>query len=82
MATAATFALLVGLGGRELGADLAAGRYLHRMVDVGDEVDVDGVEGIVVDVHPATLELLVGDETVHVPNSRVMRGHVRMRRSR
>ncbi|NIR36786.1 MAG: hypothetical protein GWN79_09020, partial [Actinobacteria bacterium] len=30
---AGAFALLVGLGGRDLGAELAAGRYLHRMVD-------------------------------------------------
>lgn len=77
---AGAFALLVGLGGRDLGAELAAGRYLQRMVEVGDEIAVDGVEGVVVAIHPATLEVRVGDETVHVPSSRVLKGQFRVRR--
>lgn len=77
---AGAFALLVGLGGRDLGAELAAGRYLHRMVDVGDEIEAAGIRGVVVAIHPATIELLVDDETVHLPNSRVFGGELRVRR--
>lgn len=76
---AGAFALLVGLGGRELGGDLAAGRYLHRMVRVGDRIEYAGGSGRIVALHPATAELDPGDGTsVHVPHSVLMRGELRI----
>lgn len=77
---AGAFALLVGLGGRDLGAELAAGRYLSRLVAVGDRIVVDGTEGTVVAVHPATVELAVGDESVHIANRRLLHGDLRVKR--
>lgn len=76
---AGAFALLVGLGGRDLGAELATGRYLQRLMRVGDDVEFDGIAGRVVNTHPASVELRVGDETVHVPNTRVFNGDLRIR---
>lgn len=77
---AGAFALLVGLGGRELSSDLAAGRYLHRIVRVGDRVEFDGKAGRVVAIHPATVELDLGDgHSLHVPNSAVMRSELTVR---
>ena len=76
---AGAFALLVGLGGRELGGELAAGRYLQRLVRVGDVVDIDGLHGRIVALHPASVELTTNDgASVHVANTRFSRGEVRV----
>ncbi|HSL58287.1 MAG TPA: hypothetical protein VK866_10640 [Acidimicrobiales bacterium] len=75
-------ALLIGLGGRDLAGELAAGRYLQRMLRPGDRVAIDATVdgtalvavGVVVEVHPATLELRLDDGTVrHLPNAAVLR---------
>ncbi len=77
--TAGAFALLVGLGGRELGGELAAGRTLQRIVTVGDEVTVDGLRGRVIAFHPASVELATGDgDSTHLANTRFTRGAVRV----
>ena len=76
---AGAFALLIGLGGRELGGELAAGRYLQRLVRVGDIVDVDGLRGRIVALHPASVELSTEDgASVHIANTRLSRGEVRV----
>jgi hypothetical protein len=81
---AAAAALLVGFGGRDMAAEIAAGRYLARLIAPGDvvEVTVDGepVVGTVVGMHPATLELL-GDDGAprHLSNSRVVSSGWRIR---
>ncbi len=76
---AGAFALLVGLGGRELGGELAAGRYLHRLVRVGDVINVDSVSGRIVALHPASVEIAVDDgASVHVPNTRLTQGDLRV----
>lgn len=76
---AGAFALLVGLGGREMGGELAAGRHLSRLVRVGDEVAVEGIAGRIVALHPASVELDVDGESVHVPNTRLTRSDLRVR---
>jgi len=77
LGVAMAFALLVGLGGRELGGELAAGRYLHRLVDVGDTIETDGIRGTIVALHPASVELIDEEGTVtHLPNTRLSRSAV------
>jgi hypothetical protein len=75
------FALLVGLGGREMGGELAAGRHLSRLVGVGDTIEVDGVVGRIVALHPASVEIESDGATVHVPNTHLSRGALRVHRS-
>lgn len=71
--TAAAFALLVGLGGRQVSGNLAAGRYLQRLVRVGDRIEVGETAGVVLAVHPATLEVeMVDGRSVHLPHSAVL----------
>jgi hypothetical protein len=78
---AAGFALLVGLGGRDLGRELAFGRYLTRIVKPGDELEVCGVRGTVVALHPASVEVLTDDGmSVHLTNSQVFRDVPRIQR--
>jgi hypothetical protein len=72
-APALAFALLTGLGGREVASNLAAGRALRGQVRpdaylVCRGVDGRMVRGTVVAVHPVTVEVLSDDmATVHVP---------------
>lgn len=78
---AAAFALLVGLGGRSMGSELAAGRYLARMLQLGDELVVEDVAGTVVALHPASVEVETVDGLrVHLPNTRVFDGSPQVRR--
>ena len=75
---AGAFALLVGLGGREMGGELAAGRHLSRLVRVGDQIEVDGAAGRIVALHPASVELDVEGVSLHLPNTRLTRGDLRV----
>jgi hypothetical protein len=78
---AATFALLVGFGGRELSRELALGRYLARIVRLGDELTVGDVSGVVVALHPATVEVITKDGfSVHLTNSQIFRAAPRVQR--
>jgi hypothetical protein len=78
---AAAFALLVGFGGRELSRELALGRYLARIVHIGDELTVSDVTGVVVALHPATVEVVTKDgASVHLTNSQVFRAAPRVQR--
>lgn len=80
-AGALAFALLVGLGGRELGGELAAGRYLHRLVRVGDEIELGETAGRIVALHPASVELSLEDGTsVHLANTLLTKGQMRVSR--
>ena len=76
---AGAFALLVGLGGREMGGELAAGRHLARLVRVGDHIEVNGVAGVVIALHPASVEVGGDDGVIHVPNTTVARGPLKVR---
>lgn len=67
-------ALLIGLGGRNVAREVAAGRYVRRIVVVGDRLVSGDVEGRVVALHAATVELEVdGPGTLHVPHSLLLR---------
>jgi hypothetical protein len=68
-----SFALLVGLGGRQAAREIAAGRYLRRFVTPGSTLRSAGLAGSVVALHPLTMELLTEDgRRVHVPHSRLL----------
>lgn len=72
----AAAALLVGLGGRDMAAEVAAGRYLARALRLGDSIEVviggDTVRGHVVGLHPATVEVALTDgSSRHLSNSQV-----------
>jgi hypothetical protein len=78
---AAAFALLVGFGGRELSRELAFGRYLARILQLGDELTVGEVVGIVVALHPASVEVATDEgSSVHLTNSQVFRAMPRVQR--
>ena len=79
--TALAAALLVGLGGRDIAHNVAAGRYLRRLVEPGDELASIEVNGVVTAVHPATIEVAgVDGARVHVPAGKLLAEVFQIRR--
>ena len=64
-----------------MASEIAAGRYLHRIVRPGDTVSGDGFGGVVRAVWGATVELDVDGVIVHVPNSKLLAGNLTIERS-
>lgn len=73
-------ALLSGFGGREVAANIAAGRALRSQLRVGALLVCRGVDGRVirgeiVEIHPVTVELLSEDmATLHLPLKALLEG--------
>ncbi len=88
-AVAGAFALLGGFGGRSMATDIAAGRYLRRVLKVGDIVrsdveDLADKSGVVKKIHGATIELVINgdDQTiVHIPNALLLSRAIRITRA-
>lgn len=75
--TAATMALLVGLGGRRVAGEVAAGRAWRKSLQVGDRVRASGlpggeVDGVVVGIRPTSVELDCAGRSLLVPNSQLL----------
>ena len=78
---ALSLALLTGLGGRSMASEIAAGRYVQRIVRSGDSISGDGFDGLVKTVWGATVELDVDGSIVHVPHSKLLAGNLRIDRA-
>ena len=77
----AALVLLVGFGGRTVAGDVAAGRYVRKLVKVGDQVTVGEVQGIVTAVHGVTVELAGPDgASLHLPHHQLLAGPLRIER--
>lgn len=75
-----TFTLLTASGGRDVARNVAAGRYVRRIVPVGAEL-VSPVAGVVVKLHPATVEIRRADGvTVHLPSAELLAAPIEFRR--
>lgn len=78
---ALSVSLLTGFGGRQVAAEVAAGRATRRLLRVGDRIvlDPDGehpIAGNVVELHPTAVEVAADDRSVLVPNSQVIAAHL------
>ena len=84
-AAAASFTLLVGLGGRQVASEVASTRAVRRLVAIGDAIKVgsgaDEVSGTVVAVHPTAVEVDDDGEIVLVPSSRLLSETIQVQRS-
>ena len=65
-------ALLAGLGGRQVAQQIAAGRALRQLLEVGDSVTVDELEGEVSAIGSTTTQLTTGDGVVFIPNEQLL----------
>lgn len=79
---ALSFALLSGLGGRTVSAEVAAGRAVRRLLSPGDTVSFDDLSGTVLTVGSVAVEIATDDGVVAVvPNSRFVGDGFRVRRA-
>lgn len=66
-------ALAVGLGARDLVSDLVAGRHVDRIVQVGDEIEVEGHRGTVAALGHASLRLATPGGELEIPHGTFLR---------
>jgi hypothetical protein len=78
---AAALALLIGLGGRALAREIAAGRYLRRIVRPGDRIATSQLAGRITALHPATTELETDTSKLHVPHTLLLSEALRVEQS-
>jgi hypothetical protein len=72
-ASVGTIALLSVFGGRLMAGEVAAGRYVRRIMAPGDRLDCPLGSGTVTALHGATIELDSGDGgSLHIPYAAVM----------
>lgn len=76
-----SMALLVGLGGREVASEIAAGRALKRVLGPGDQVVGSEISGTVITVHSVATEMEVDGDSVLLPNSTVLAQRLGVTRS-
>ena len=74
---AATMALLVGLGGRRVAGEVAAGRAWRNSLQPGDRIKVPAIaggaiDGVVTEIHPTAVELDCAGRSLLVPNSQLL----------
>lgn len=75
-------ALLTGFGGRQVAAEVAAGRATRRLLQVGDRIEfstTDGagrVAGVVAELHPTAVEVRVDERSMLVPNSKLLAAEI------
>lgn len=66
-------ALLIGLGGRDVAKEVAAGRYVRRVVETGDAINTGEVRGVILELHPASLEIQTDTEArLQLPYSQLL----------
>lgn len=81
LSAAVAMALLIGFGGRGVAQEIAAGRYLRRIVREGDHLTAGQVDGTVVALHAATTEVGRDEHgTLHVPHTVLMSGPIKVTR--
>lgn len=81
-ALAASFTLLVGLGGHGVAREVAASRALRRVVREGDKITIDDVTGTVQALHPTAIEIVTAtDESILVPSSHFLNHNVSVERA-
>jgi len=79
---AASLTLLVGLGGNGVAREVAATRAVKRLVSQGDTLEIGDFRGVVVALHPTSVELSDGSGgAVLVPSSRLVRETVSIERA-
>ncbi len=78
---AASFTLLVGLGGNGVAREVAASRAVRRLISQGDTVQVGDERGVVVAIHPTAVELSSpSGESMLIPSSQLVRSTISIER--
>ncbi len=76
--TALALALLIGMGGRDVSREIAAGRVLAKLVKVDDEVHCDVVSGVVAELHPTLVVVETSHGLISVANTMLQSGPLKI----
>lgn len=77
IAVAASLALSVGLGTRELSSQIVAGTYVRDLYKTGDRIEVDGIKGIVKSVGTAKTVIATDNgQEVSLSNEELLKSKV------
>lgn len=76
---ALAFALMTGLGARDVAASIAAGRVLRRQLTIGDQVTAGAIAGVVESLGPASIAVRLPDGgLVHLSYARALDSPLRV----
>ncbi len=68
---AGSLTLLIGFGGRSIASEVASTKAIRRLISEGDQVELVGIRGTVVAVHPTAVEIAADDGLIElVPSSK------------
>lgn len=80
-AIAASIVLLIGLGGFPVAKQIASARSLRRVIDEGDQIDIAGIKGEVVEVGPTHVSISSSEGLQKIPAVQVMSGSYSLTKS-
>ena len=79
---AASVALIASNGSRQVSAEVAAGRSMRRLVDIGDHIDTGTTAGKVVELHGVSVEVETSEgRRVLMPYTRLLEVELGIERS-
>ena len=80
--TAASVALIASNGSRQVSAEVAAGRSIRRLIDIGDRIDTGTTAGKVIELHGVSVEVeTVEGKRVLMPYTRLLEVELGIERS-
>ena len=75
-------ALLAGLGGRPVSEQIAAGRALRQIIEIGDTVELADITGTVTAIGSTTTQIDRDGSAVFVPNAEILASRMRVEPAR
>lgn len=77
---ALAMALLIGVGGRDVAKEIAAGRVLAKLVQVDDTVEIGAIRGAITELHPTVTVIETANGLISVGNSVLQAGPLQISR--
>jgi small-conductance mechanosensitive channel len=75
----AAVAIALGMGGRDVAANVMAGIYLRALLETDREIECGDVEGTLVAITAVKSVVACGDERVTIPNRDLLNGITRIK---
>lgn len=73
---ALAFALLAGIGGRDVAAQVAAGRALRRQFNIGDSINLGEHHGEISAIGSTATQITSHQDVIFIPNSEILQSSV------
>jgi hypothetical protein len=77
---ALAMALLIGIGGRDVAREIAAGRVLAKLLQVDDVIQYGAIHGAVAELHPTVIVIQTPEGLVSLGNTALQSGPLKISR--